>query len=122
STITLWDGAKELFPGTFYSAGIKWHACFNLFTGALKEFKLTPASTHDSCVLPQLDQYVGSLLIFDLGYWDFAFFEALSSAGVFYLSRLKSNTVIQVQKVITGLSKRHEGCLLSELQLKRKRG
>ena len=77
STITLWDGAKDALPGTFFTAGIKWHACFNLITGALQEFKLTPASTHDSQVLPTLSYYAGSLLIFDLGYWDFHWFAAL---------------------------------------------
>ncbi len=32
STITLWNGAKESYPGTRMSAGIKWHACFDLLS------------------------------------------------------------------------------------------
>ncbi len=30
STITLWESAKDRFPGTGAAAGIKWHACFDV--------------------------------------------------------------------------------------------
>ena len=47
---------------------------------------------------------------------------ALNSAGVYYLSRLKSNTVIRIHQVLQGISPRHEGLLLSDLKFKKKRG
>ena len=45
SSISLWDGAKKTFPGIRTTAGIKWHACFNLLTGVMSWFELTPTST-----------------------------------------------------------------------------
>ncbi len=47
SSITLWEGAKKNFPGTRTPAGIKWHACFDLLTGVMSWFELTPTATHD---------------------------------------------------------------------------
>jgi len=41
STFSLWDGAKEDFPGVSTTAGIKWHACFNIFLAQLHWFELT---------------------------------------------------------------------------------
>ncbi len=35
SYFSLWDGSKDDFPGTGTTAGIKWHACFNVLTGEL---------------------------------------------------------------------------------------
>jgi hypothetical protein len=39
------------------------------------------------------------LLIVDLGYFSKTFFEKLSSKGVFYLTRIRSNTVVYLEKV-----------------------
>ncbi|MGK5091690.1 hypothetical protein WDW89_06690 [Deltaproteobacteria bacterium TL4] len=47
SSFTLWDGAKNAYPGTFTNAAIKWHECFDLLSGKLNWFKLTAGSTHD---------------------------------------------------------------------------
>jgi hypothetical protein len=47
SSITLCDEAKNHFPGTRTAAGIKWHAGFDLLTGLLTWFELTPTATHD---------------------------------------------------------------------------
>ena len=45
SSITLWDGAKESYPGTRTFAGIKWHACFNLLSGKMEWFSTTATLT-----------------------------------------------------------------------------
>ena len=44
SSIKLWASAKNHFPGTRTVAGIKWHASFDLLTGMLTWFQLTPTS------------------------------------------------------------------------------
>jgi eukaryotic-like serine/threonine-protein kinase len=35
SSITLWDGVCESYPGTHMHAAIKWHACFDLLLGQI---------------------------------------------------------------------------------------
>jgi putative transposase len=122
SSISLWDGAQEEFPGTWTHAGIKWHACFDLLTGTLAWFQLTPTSTHDSQCFPEVDKLRGKLIIFDLGYWDFGLFLAIEQAHGFFLSRLKNNTVITIKEVISGFSKKHVGRSLNTVSFKRKRG
>lgn len=117
-TISLWDGAKTSYPGTLTKAGIKWHACFDLLSGVLYWFELTPSSTHDSQCFPEIEKLKGKLLIFDLGYWDFGLLLALEKAKAFFLSRLKSNVVIQVHEVISGISKSQVGQSLKALRFK----
>ena len=86
SSITLWDGAKESHPGTRTTAGIKWHACFDLFSGVMTWFQLTPASTNDRKCFPDLKSLVRKLIIFDLGYWDYGLLSAIDEVGGFFLS------------------------------------
>ena len=38
----LHDSVAGTFPGTFNVAGIKWHACFNLLSGALDLVRVFP--------------------------------------------------------------------------------
>lgn len=121
SSITLWDGSKEDFPGTRTTAGIKRHACFDLLTGVLTWFQLTPTSTHDRHCFPEVKTLRGKLIIFDLGYWDFGLLLAVEQAKGFFLSRLKTNTVIYVKEVIRGMSKKHVGRSLNAIQFKKKR-
>lgn len=122
SSISLWDGAKEDFPGTRTTAGIKWHACFDLLTGIMTWFQLTPTSTNDSKCFPGIQDLKGKLLIFDLGYWGFDLLRSIDLANGFFLSRLKSNTAIQVKEVISGMSKIHIGMSFKSIVFKNKRG
>jgi len=122
SSISLWDGAKEDFPGTRTTAGIKWHACFDLLSGVMTWFKLTPTSTNDSQRFPELKDIAKKLFIFDLGYWSFDLLQSIDLANGFFLSRLKSNTVIQVKEVVFGMSKIQVGMFLKSIVFKNKRG
>lgn len=105
SFITLWTRAKNHFPGTRTAAGIKWHTAFNVLTGMMTWFQLTPTATHDRKCFPAVNLLKGKLVIFDLGYWDYGLLYAIESAGGFFLSRLKSNAVIYIAEVVQGLSK-----------------
>jgi len=109
SSITLWRRAQKQFPGTRTAAGIKWHAGFDLLTGLLTWFQLTPTKTHDRKCFPEVKQLTGKLVLFDLGYWDFGLLQAIEKAGGFFLSRLKSNAVIEIAEVVQGLSKQWVG-------------
>lgn len=122
SSITLWDGAKDDFPGTRTHAGIKWHTCFDLFSGKMNWFELTPTSTHDRKCFPSMETLRGVLVIFDLGYWDYGLLLAVEKASGYFLSRIKTNSKIKIKRVIKGLSFSHVGKRLSSLSFKRRSG
>ena len=121
-SFTLWDGAKEDYPGTRMSAGIKWHACFDLVCGKLVWSQLTPTSTNDSQCFPHLSNIKGGLAIFDLGYWDFSLLWNIKAAGGFFLSRIKSNAVVTITEVIQGMApKKYIGQSLLSIKHRRKK-
>jgi len=119
SSISLWDGAKKDFPGTRMTAGIKWHACFNLLSGKMEWFSTTAVKVHDRKCFPPIEWLKGKLIIFDLGYWDFNLFDEIARAGGFFLSRVKSNAVVTVVDVVKGISGQLIGEKLSSQHLKK---
>jgi Transposase DDE domain len=122
SSVKLWASAKNHFPGTRTAAGIKWHASFDLLTGMLTWFQLTPTKTHDRKCFPAVELLKGKLVIFDLGYWDYGLLYAIEKAGGFFLSRLKSNAVVYIAEVVQGLPKQVSGQALLSLNLSHKKG
>jgi hypothetical protein len=62
------------------------------------------AQTHDTSFIPELLAFVPkkTLLLLDRGFYDFNFFAALVSQGSAFITRLKSNSKIEVVKVLTG--------------------
>jgi hypothetical protein len=122
SSITLCDEAENHFPGTRTAAGIKWHGGFDLFTGLLTWFELTPTATHERKCFPALEMLKGKLVIFDLGYWDYALLYAIEKAQGFFLCRLRSDAVVYITEVIQGLSKQVIGRSLLSLDWDHKRG
>jgi hypothetical protein len=122
SSVKLWASAKNHFPGTRTAAGIKWHASFDLLTGMLTWFQLTPTKTHDRKCFPAVELLKGKLVIFDLGYWDYGLLYAIEKAGGFFLSRLKSNAVVYIAEVVQGLPKQVIGQALLSLNLSHKKG
>jgi IS4 transposase len=121
SSITLRASAKNHFPGTRTAAGIKWHASFDILTGMLTWFQLTPTAVHDRKCFPEVALLKGKLVICDLGYWDYGLLYAIESAGGFFLSRLKSNAVIYITEVVQGLSKQRIGQALLSIDWSHKR-
>lgn len=61
------------------------------------------AQTHDTSFIPELLAFVPkkTLLLLDRGFYDFKFFAALVSQGAAFITRLKSNSKIEVVKVLT---------------------
>ncbi len=60
------------------------------------------AQAHDTNFLDRLLEFAqaGTLWIFDRGFYDFTFFDALLDQGVAWITRLKSNAVFTVQQVL----------------------
>jgi len=122
SSITLWDGAQESFPGTRTVAGIKWHACFNLLSGKMEWFSISSTSVNDRKCFPHIDWLKGKLIVFDLGYWDYSLFNEIVLAQGFFLSRVKINAVISISEIVKGISDELMGEKLSTIHLKKRRG
>ena len=121
STVSLWDGVKERYPGAWTTAAIKWHACVDLLSGQVRWFELSPGSTNDRQCFPPLKSITGKLLLFDLGYWDYSLLLLIDAADGFFLSRVKSNAALRIDSVVSGLSDCWVGCKLSEFKPKRKK-
>lgn len=75
-------------------------------------FALTPANINDiTAAKTQMPIETGAPYVFDLGYYDFAWWAALAAAGSTFVTRLKDNTVLrntQARAVTAG------GCVLSD--------
>lgn len=111
SSISLPDMAGGIFPGprnNVAPAVIKLHNCFELFSGSLKWFDISPGTSHDHNHFPDLNLLKGFLIIFDLGYFDIYLFQAIQNVGGFFLSRIKINTIIQIDKIIAGLPSKYK--------------
>jgi IS4 transposase len=121
STITLKDNARKRFAGTGSKAGIKWHASFNALSGVMEWFKLTPSRTHDRKCFPDLASLKNTLIIFDLGYFDFTLLLDIKEIGGFFLSRLKSNSVVYITEVVQGFSRKAVGKSLLSIKFKLKK-
>lgn len=122
SSFVLWDGSKNDFPGVSTTASVKLHACFDILTGELHWFEITPGSTHDRKCFPDLNTLTGKLIIADLGYWDFSLLWQIKEIGGYFLSRIKSKAVITVTQIIQGkISPKYLGKPLFSIPLKHKR-
>jgi hypothetical protein len=60
------------------------------------------AQAHDATFLDQILAFAqaGTLWIFDRGFYDFTFFDALIDQGVHWITRLKANAVFTVEQVL----------------------
>lgn len=77
-------------------------------------FKLSPSLTHDSQCFPDISSLKNKLIIFDLGYFEYSLLLSISEIGGFFLSRLKSNSVVYVIKDVQNFPKKYiEKSLLS---------
>lgn len=68
-----------------------------------------PAS-NDKALLPQLMAWLpsNSLLVFDLGFFSFAFFDDLTEAGSWFVTRLRQKTSYTVQQVLLEQPQAHD--------------
>lgn len=72
-------------------AAAKLHMVMNVVDGSPNRIRLTDERTGDGGPWKRLGAWVkGSLLLFDLGYYDFHFFHRIDKRGGYFLSRLKS--------------------------------
>ena len=112
SPIRLPAALSNRFPGnrTNHSpACLKLSALYRLSVRGIQWLKFTAQKSHDSKILPDLQQLKGSLFLFDLGYFSHSFLQKLDQTGVWFVCRLKENSVPIISRVIKGVAKRHIG-------------
>ena len=86
-------------------AGLAGHvvASVDLFTHLpAKLWWFDDPASNDKLAIPGLLAWLrpGSLLVFDLGYFSFPFFDALTESQCVFVTRLRNKTSYQVQKVL----------------------
>lgn len=112
SPIRLPKALSDIFPGNRKNhspACLKLSAMYRLSIRGVQWVQFSAQKIHDSKVLPDLEQLKGSLFLFDLGYFSHVFLHTLDAAKVWFVCRLKENSVPVISKVITGVSKRFIG-------------
>jgi hypothetical protein len=98
STINLPDELADLFPGCGGSEGasaaaLKIQVLWDLKTGRLTELRIEPGCASDAkSPIAEAEAEAGSLLVFDLGYFDLGRFATLAANGKKYISRLLHGT------------------------------
>lgn len=78
-------------------------AAVNLFTHLpAKLWWFDNPATNDKAVILDLLAWLvpGSLLVFDLGFFSFPFFDALTDIGCWFVTRLRTKTSFQVERVL----------------------
>jgi hypothetical protein len=72
------------------------------------------ALAHDTTFLSDILSLVqtGTLWVFDRGFYDFAFFGDVIERGGHFITRLKANTVFQVQTVLTHTNTLHDRVII----------
>lgn len=89
----------SLFPWAKFrrqKAGIKLHTLLD-HDGYIPAFvALTEAKVNDSKMAKTLNLPGGSIVVFDKAYNDYRWFHSLTGAGIFFVSRLKSNAVYRL--------------------------
>jgi len=116
TSISLWDNLKKLFPGTRTTAGVKWHACFNLLTGMLEWFDITSTSSNDRKSFPCVKDLKDALIVFDLGYFDYGLMNMIDEAKGYFLSRVKANANIRILLPLLGIGENFIGRSIDEIR------
>lgn len=100
SVIPLPDALADIFPGCGGAAGtsraaLKLHVLWDLKTGRLEQLHVTAGRISDAQGPIAVDQAApGTLLVYDLGYFDVARFAALDRQQARFLSRLQHGTTV----------------------------
>lgn len=116
ASFSLRDTAAPFFSGTFQKAALKWHYCFSLLSGYSPYSDYSSSSSHDSNHFPSIELLKKKLILFDLGYYNYSFFQELKTSGAFFFSRLKTGSSLKITSIEKGLPGTCLGMTLSELE------
>jgi len=97
---------RNPLDGSRKKGGIKVHAMMDAFSGVAEFVRMTAAKVHDRKFLYHLKLLPNSWLVFDKAYNLYAQFEKWTSEKVWFVTRMKSNAIFHVTKVITDKTRR----------------
>lgn len=75
-------------------------ALYKMSVRAIEWIKLNDQKTHDSQILPDIQRLKGSLFLFDLGYFSHLFLYQLNQIQIWFVCRLKANSVPIITRVV----------------------
>lgn len=97
---SLIDLSLNIFPWAHYALGkaaMKLHVGLN-HEGHLPAFAtVTPGKVSDIEIGRTLKFPMGSIVVFDKGYTDYAWFKQLDNKGVFFVTRIRKNAIWRVE-------------------------
>ena len=101
--ITLPDKLADTWPGLGgrnAKSSLKIQGLYSLISSSFSNLELTKAPGNDTTYNKSLVSMINKneLLITDLGYFCKTFFDQLASKGAYYLSRIRTNTAIYIEK------------------------
>lgn len=97
---------RNPMEGSRKKGGIKVHALMNAFSGVTEFLRITQAKEHDRKFLHHLKLPAQSFVVFDKGYNQYSQFAKWTSQKVWFVTRMKSNAIFHVTKVITDKTKK----------------
>lgn len=104
---------------------VKAHVDYSADGGVPAHFAVTPSRASDITVAKAWTIAPGETYVFDLGYYDFAWFSKLHASGCRFVTRLKDNTrprVIEEHPVASGSAIRADRIVAIENRLRSARG
>lgn len=104
------DGSKK-------KGGIKVHTMMDAFSGVAEFVRMTAAKEHDKHFLYHLDLPANSWLVFDRAYNHYSQFAKFIEQKVWFVTRMKSNAVYHVTKVLVNKTKRKNAKGVIQVQL-----
>ena len=92
---------RNPLDGSRKKGGIKVHALMDAFSGVTEFLRITQAKEHDRKFLYHIKLPANSFLVFDRAYNLYGQFAKWTSQKIWFVTRMKTNAVYHVTKVIT---------------------
>lgn len=92
--------------GSRKKGGIKVHALMDAFSGVTEFLRITAAKEHDKKFLHHIELKSNSWIVFDKGYIFFKQFIKWTEQKIWFVTRMKSNAVFHVTKVLQDNTKK----------------
>jgi len=95
--VSLYQDAADVYAATDEEqAGLKLHLTESLSTGLPTRFRTTDAKTQERSQLPTGEWVAGSLILLDLGYYDFWLFDRIDANDGWFVSRVKDDANFEI--------------------------
>jgi len=95
--VNLYEDATDVYAATGEDqAGLKLHLTESLSTGLPTRFQTTDAKTQERSQLPSGEWVADSLILLDLGFYDFWLFDRIDANGGWFVSRVKDDANFEI--------------------------